>query len=128
MAYTISPEPCLLLSLNDLSNIKGFIAAHINVHSLFPKIEFLRHELSALPIDVICITETWLRPANPDSMIAVPGYRLERLDRVSDNPAVKQTGGGLVIYIRNSINYITHLPYSTISPSICPTYDLSLIL
>lgn len=83
-----------LLSLADLSKVKGLIIAHVNIRSLLPKIEILRHELVSEPVDILCVSETWLRPAIPDSMLGISGYSLERLDRTSEDSQVKKTGGG----------------------------------
>lgn len=114
----ISPETQLLLSLNDLKDVKGFIVSHVNIRSMFSKIDFLRYEMFALPVDILCIAETWLRPAIPDTMLSIPGYVLERLDRASQNEGVKKTGGGLVIYIKNSINYVIHHLLWAVTPHI----------
>ena len=46
----------------------------------------------------MCINETWLDDKISDHEVGIDGYDLVRKDR-------KRTGGGVAIYIRNSINY-----------------------
>lgn len=85
--------------LSDLSEVKGFIVAHVNCRSILPKIDFLRNELMSKPVDVLCLSETWLKAAIPDAMIHVDGYSLFRLDRtVQMDGRVKAGGGNWYVY------------------------------
>lgn len=118
MLYFISPESSLLLSVRDLKDMKGFIVAHINIRSILPKIDFLRHEMSDHPVDILCISESWLRPAVLDTMVSIPGYVMERSDRVSNEEGVKRTGGGLIIYIKESINYVIQQSLWVVTPDV----------
>ncbi|RLU21146.1 hypothetical protein DMN91_005519 [Ooceraea biroi] len=46
---------------------------------------------------IICISELWLRPEICDDIVALPGYRLFRGDRVG------RRGGGVAFYLRSSL-------------------------
>jgi len=48
------------------------------------------------------VSETWLDDSITDSEIALPGYSIERKDRQS-------LGGGVCLYINNSISYNSRL-------------------
>lgn len=43
---------------------------------------------------------------------------MERHDPFSDDEGVKKSGGGIVVYVRNSINYVIHQPLWAIKPHI----------
>ncbi len=76
----------------------GLKVAHINVRSLYPKIDEIRYLLADASLDILCITEAWLDKTITDSQIKVNGYLVERNDR-------NRHGGGVVIYIRDTIDY-----------------------
>ena len=46
------------------------------------------------------ITETWLNPLIPDSVIEIAGYTVQRHDRTENSG--KSRGGGVCMYINNS--------------------------
>ncbi|KAK0145681.1 hypothetical protein N1851_015400 [Merluccius polli] len=48
----------------------------------------------------ICVTESWLSEAVPDSAVQLDGFSLHRADRTSDS--LKQRGGGVCCYINNN--------------------------
>ena len=88
---------------------KSLKVCHINIQSLClvsekinPKrkmneIEsFLMHDLG---IDVICLSETWLKPHIPDVSAKIEGYEIERKDRIGIG------SGGVGMYISDSIPY-----------------------
>ena len=47
-------------------------------------------------IDVMAVSETWLNPSIPDSLVDIPGYDIFRRDRDS-------LGGGVCLYINNQL-------------------------
>ena len=79
---------------------KGLKIAHINIRSLFGKIEEIRFMLQKLNFDVLCINETWLNASINNNIISVDGYDLIRHDRMDG-----RRGGGVCIYIKNVIQY-----------------------
>jgi len=76
---------------------------YLNARSIVNKqkeLEFYVHEEN---IDIIGIRETWLNKSVLDSEMAIEGYTLLRQDRKDE---IKKLGGGVALYIRNSINMI----------------------
>ena len=47
-----------------------------NARSIFPKIEELRQRVQSCPPDVVAITESWLRTADSDSSLSLPGRHI----------------------------------------------------
>ena len=84
------------VNCNDLLLSKGVKMAHINIRSLFKKIDQLRESFAGM--DVIVVGETWLTPSIPNSAISIPGYRLFRVDRMEQRD---KRGGGLCIYVKS---------------------------
>ena len=83
-------------SIHYIEQKKGIKMVHINVRSLFGKLDQVRNDFSCM--DVIVISETWLNPSIPDSAIDFPGFTLIRRDRTL--PSGKK-GGGLCIYVKS---------------------------
>ena len=77
---------------------KGFKIMHLNIRSLIKNIDQFRIYASNNQYDIMCINETWLDDKISDHEVGIDGYDLLRKDR-------KRTGGGVAMYIRNSINY-----------------------
>ena len=77
---------------------KGFKIGHLNIRSLIKNIDQLKIYLSNHQHDIIRINETWLDDKINTYEVSLDGYDLERKDR-------KRTGGGVAMYIRNSISY-----------------------
>ena len=70
-----------------------------NVQSLAPKIDEIQHCISNANLDIACLTETWLKDHIQDSVIAINGYNLIRLDRRTVSHS------GVCMYIKNDIRY-----------------------
>ena len=74
------------------------LKVYFNCRSLLPKID----ELTVLCItnmpDIVCLVETWLCMDILDMEISIPNYSIVRLDR-------NRHGGGVAMYIRNSVSY-----------------------
>ena len=58
--------------------------------------------MSSQNIDVLGISESWLRPVNLDSCISIPGYEIAR----SDSPGGSRKHG-VAAYIRKPANIIS---------------------
>lgn len=63
------------------------------------KLDELTLFLNSNNVDIACITETWLKATIPNSAIHIDGYSVIRRDRTDI------TGGGVCIYIRQSISH-----------------------
>lgn len=84
-----------LKTFKELGFIKGFkIVAH-NIRSLLPKINQIKWEMDDAHVDVICFSETWLRPEIESSLLVISGYEIIRLDRNTMLNDGLKTGGGL---------------------------------
>ena len=75
--------------------------AHLNVQSLFPKLNAVRALIREHKIDILAITESWLNADVRDVDIFVAGYVVERRDRGA-------RGGGICFYIRDDFKYYVH--------------------
>lgn len=74
----------------------------LNVHRLYNKHDSARELLYKSSLHVLAITESWLTQDVSESEIYIDGYTVVRKDRVSTR---KLQGGGIILYIKNSINY-----------------------
>ena len=80
-----------------LKKHRGFKAAHINIHSLYPKIDEVQFLLCNSNLDILCLSETWLDQSLAQEL-HINGYSLIRKDR-------NRHGGGVAIYIKNGLDY-----------------------
>ena len=84
---------------------KGIILGHLNVRSLWNKLDLLRATFINCPFSLIGISETWLSSSFDSSILNIKGYELFRLDRqvLNENNMTKK-GGGVCLYIKDNIN------------------------
>ena len=85
-------------SFDALGAAKRFKLAHLNVHSLPKKIDQIRTMLHGSGIDILSISETWMRPHLNSKLVALQGFDTYRLDRGGKN-MTKKRGGGLLLYV-----------------------------
>ena len=99
------PSVCLTLpmadlsSMHELSNLKGFKMVHLNVRSLLKKMDQIRLLTEGAGVDVITISETWLKSHLNSALVSMNGYQAFRQDRGSKNKSNKR-GGGLISYVK----------------------------
>ena len=75
---------------------------HLNVRSLMPSLDDVMVTLNTEHLDILCVSETWLRETIDSRFIVFPGYKLLRRDRdVSDGG--KRRGGGVAIIYRETM-------------------------
>ena len=79
-----------------MDNIKGFKVGMLNIRSLWPHIDELRHHFGGF--DVLGICETWLNPSMTSQMVSLHGHKMFRLDRTMD-----KRGGGIAIYVNDRL-------------------------
>ncbi len=73
----------------------------LNAQSLCNKLAELQVLLLSGEIDILCIVETWLTDAYPDSLLSATGaYQVVRADRGS-------RGGGVVFLLRKGISFVS---------------------
>ena len=69
----------------------------MNARSLFPKLDELRALLATSAVDLVAITESWLRSDIDDSLLSISAFNLFRKDRGVGR------GGGICVYLSNTI-------------------------
>ena len=82
----------------NLSLHRGLKICHLNVCSLMKNFEELQNLLIHHDIDIFTMCETRLDGNINDFTIEIDGYHIIRLDR-------NRHGGGIIVYIRNSVHY-----------------------
>ena len=100
LTETFEPEnPYISLRLQEISQLRGLKIVHQNIQSLSDKIDELRLLVKGLhsSIQIITLSETWLKSDRNDSEFAMAGYELFRKDRDKGN------NGGVAVYIRDDI-------------------------
>lgn len=71
---------------------------YTNIQSLTSKLDLFTARVNSRQPTLIIVTETWLKPNIPDSMINLPGYDLYRDDRIN------KRSGGVAIYAAKQTN------------------------
>ena len=92
-----------------MNSAKGMNAIHLNVRSLWPKIDLLKAWLTYNKPHVITLSETWLNNNISDNEVKLDNYVLFRKDRGS-------RGGGLMMYISSN------LTAERVSPTVNPLH------
>ena len=81
---------------------KGLTVAHLNINRLLGKMDSVRELLSEFPLDIFTVSETWLSSHILDEELKIDGYSFVRKDRENTE---KTQGGGLIVYVRDGINF-----------------------
>ena len=82
----------------EILNKRGLHFIHVNINSILPKIEEIRHIAYSTNLSVIGISESKLDSSVNDNEIGIPGFDILRKDR-------NRNGGGVLAYIRNDISF-----------------------
>ena len=98
-----------LLSITLLNQVRTAKLCLINSRSVCNKAEFLVDYITSHDIDIMCITETWLRSEDTASASAITpsGYHLEHAARSNGR------GGGVGVLFRSSF----HIDHSQLWPA-----------
>ena len=94
-----------------VKKLKGLKIAHLNIRSLYNKLDEITFILCKSEIDILCISESWLDNSITDNEINIPGYIIERRDR-------NRQGGGVLMYIRETVKYDLRRDISEVSPAV----------
>ena len=89
---------------------RGFYIGHLNIRSIFPKIDILQHFVTDVSnrIGVLGLSETWLHTNLSNDLVDIPNYNIVRNDRGRNsdpNNLYPQKGGGVCLYIREDLEY-----------------------
>ena len=111
-SYTVGATHLLPATENSLGlpfNSKGLHFCNINIRHILPNIDELRIIManSSSP-DALGVCETFLDPDIPNNRVAIDGCEFIRKDR---SDTVNKTGGGLVLYIRDTVKYVRRAEY-----------------
>lgn len=112
-----------LADSSTVCNNNCFRFLHHNIKSLQNKIYFYQSLSLSKACDVISISETWLKPATPNSLVSIPGFQIFRDDRSS---TIKSRGGGAALYIRDNIPSRQLTTPSTVLSPYCNSVWVSL--
>ena len=94
------------LSLTEFKKQKGLKIVHLNVRSFFKKKDTIELDLLDGELDILGLSETWLKEEIPNNMLNVHNYQLIRLDRQQRNSlGHTKAGGGIYLFIKNNIIY-----------------------
>lgn len=84
-----------LNSFSKLKDAKGLTIIHLNCCSIINKIDELRQVLiKESNVDILCITESWLKPYHDSDLYSIPDYTLYRLDRTRTSRTGSYIHGG----------------------------------
>ena len=75
---------------------------HLNINSVFLKIDAIHDILNSNSFDIIFLNETKLDKTVPDSYLSHMKYTLHRRDRDFTGTCLGRNGGGLLIFIRKT--------------------------
>ena len=82
---------------------EGLSIMYLNARSIRNKIDELRAAVEEHSPDIIGVVETWLSDKFFDTEINIKEYSSIRIDR---NSREKEKGGGIIVYIRNTISFV----------------------
>ena len=82
----------------------GVRIGHINAQSLAPKVDLVNSLLESEHLDLLCVSETWLKPEILSRLIVFPGYAMVRRDRAASTQDQRVRGGGVAIIHRDNIH------------------------
>ena len=85
------------LNESGFPKVKGFKMAMLNITSLPKHIDEICVLLASKKFDIFALNETRLDHSISDDLVSIPNYDIIRNDR-------NRNGGGVCIYIRNSIS------------------------
>ena len=89
----------------EVLNKRGLHFIHININSILPKIEELRHICNSTKISIIGISETKLDNSITSEEISITGYDILRTDR-------NRNGGGVLAYVRTDLSFKVREDYN----------------
>ena len=83
---------------------------NLNIRHLKPKIDAMKVMLSQENcIDVFGVNETFLNTTVDDNFLNINGFAFVRKDRNELHNCAANKGGGILIYIRDNINFVRRL-------------------
>lgn len=95
---SLNPGPINVNGLDDVVKLRGLKFIHQNIQSLGDKMDQLRLLLQEhhSGIQIITLSETWIKADMIDSEYEIPGYRLFRKDREGNH-------GGVAVFVHDEL-------------------------
>ena len=96
--------------IDELGQYRGLNLVHLNIRSLFSKIDLSKTTFSNANIQILGFSETWLSDVVPKQLVNIPGFVMYRNDRKIINSETNQIkkGGGVGLYVSNKLNCTVH--------------------
>ena len=101
------------MNSSELVKCKGVKFVHINIRSLYKKIDQISCIFSG--VDFLCCSETWLTDKYDNALITIQGMSIYRNDRCNASNIEKELGhipkrgGGVAIYVREKWSTYTSI-------------------
>ena len=93
---------------------RGIYIVNLNIRHLKPKVDELKVLLpESKQVDVLGVCQTFLNKSVDDKILHIDGYTFERKDRDAYIAIDTKNGGGVVVYIRDNINYTRRIDLET---------------
>ena len=80
---------------------RGLKLVHLNITILHGKIDQLRIAVEGSGVDIVTLSETWVKGFLDSQLLSLKGYTMLRQDRNLEKVG-KKNGGGLMTHIRTS--------------------------
>ena len=109
-----TPTP-QVLSFADFCNRKSLGFMHVNIRSLLPKFVLFTAIAHSANLDVLAVSESWLRKTTKNPETSIPNYNIFRQDRTAKD-------GRVAIYCRDSLQ-----SYVILSRSVPKLFELLLL-
>jgi len=84
---------------NKMGDGKGFKIVHVNVESISAHWIEIENIFGNGVADIICMSETFLKPEVSDRMFHIAGYNSFRNDRLN------KIGGGVMLYVKSNLQF-----------------------
>ena len=115
-------DTILMIDFDEVRTYKGLKFCHLNVRSIVNKLDQFKIHFESSSFDVITISETWLTEDIDSCLLNMSDYQLLRADRETLRVNGVKKGGGLMIYVRNDLNFtLVHGANTNIS---CPDVEV----
>mgnify|MGYP002716484922 CR=1 FL=1 len=79
----------------------GFQVAHVNAQSILKHFDEFFAIFSPHSLHALLVSESWMKPSLPSSLVSLQGYTLFRNDRIGKG------AGGVAVFVRNDIKVKT---------------------
>ncbi|XP_072166780.1 uncharacterized protein [Diadema setosum] len=105
LVILFKPPDVVQQDLTHLWERDGITIGHLNCQSLPPKIDELRLLLFRTNVDVMTLSETWLKRSIKNDSLAVAGYRIvARRDGPKKSMYSQRPRGGVMVYVKEELD------------------------